>query len=115
MAYAMGLIGPISRRDLDLIRLLRNEFAHSRISFGFTAPAVAAVCAQLKILEEPYHQIPFGYLQAVPKDELANASDLNHPRTRYISACHNLGYRLFIKREGAHPGDIVFPNDEPLP
>jgi hypothetical protein len=28
VAYALELIGPVTRADLDLIRFLRNEFAH---------------------------------------------------------------------------------------
>jgi hypothetical protein len=115
MAYAMSLIGPVSRADLDLIRFLRNEFAHSRISFTFTTPEVSAVCAQLKIPNEPYHHIPFGYLQRVSSDELEAASDINHPRTRYITTCHQLSYRMQVKRDGPQAGDIAFPNDEPLP
>jgi hypothetical protein len=35
VAYALRLIGPTTRGDLDLSRFLRNEFAHSRIRFGF--------------------------------------------------------------------------------
>ncbi len=34
VAYGLKLIGTTSRRDLDLIRVLRNEFAHSRMPFN---------------------------------------------------------------------------------
>ena len=47
-AYAFNWFGPETRHDLDLIRVMRNEFAHSRKSFGFTDDPVAAVCKQLK-------------------------------------------------------------------
>jgi hypothetical protein len=46
--YAFNWYGPETRHDLDLIRLMRNEFAHSRQSFGFLDPPVAAVCRQLR-------------------------------------------------------------------
>jgi DNA-binding MltR family transcriptional regulator len=48
-AYAFGGIGPVTRHDVDLIRELRNEFAHSRKSFGFEQEEVAAVCAKLQL------------------------------------------------------------------
>jgi hypothetical protein len=61
MAYALKLIGPISRADLNLIRILRNEFAHSRKPFGFDAPEVKAVCDELKIPDLPGAYIPDGF------------------------------------------------------
>ncbi len=38
VAYAMSIIGRITRDDLELIRLLRTEFAHARKPFGFDTP-----------------------------------------------------------------------------
>ncbi|HEY4029967.1 MAG TPA: hypothetical protein VGM25_06460 [Caulobacteraceae bacterium] len=116
MAYALRLIGPMSRGDLDLIRLLRNEFAHSRVSFNFATPEVADICARLQIVDQPQTSIPLGYLDKSPESEMENARNIAHPRTRYIAACHNLAFRMLLKR-GGYPqaGDPVFPNDEPLP
>lgn len=48
VAYAMSAIGPIFRNDLDLIRILRNGFAHSKKSIKFDDAETAAVCAKLK-------------------------------------------------------------------
>jgi len=73
LAYAMGLIGPITRSDLDIIRLLRNEFAHSRRHFKFNTPQVAAVCARLKTPETPGFSIPYGYLSAAAEHRLEDA------------------------------------------
>ena len=38
LAYAFKIIGPITRFDLDLLRVLRNECAHSRIPVDFRTP-----------------------------------------------------------------------------
>jgi hypothetical protein len=62
VAYAFKLIGSITRADLDLIKFLRNEFAHSRLPFDFKTPEVRAVCDQLKIVEVPGITIPHGYI-----------------------------------------------------
>lgn len=115
MAYALNLIGPITRSDLDLIRVLRNEFAHSRMSFGFITPEVKAVCDRLKMPDLPESYIPHGYLNRVPHEELAAASDKSHPKTRFISACHNVAYRMLVAREGPKAGDFVFVDDNPVP
>src|ERR1700730_13626881 len=48
IGYAFDLFGPETKRDIDLIRLLRNEFAHSRRSFGFSTLEVTECCKHLK-------------------------------------------------------------------
>ncbi len=106
----MGIIGPTTRFDLDIIRTLRNEFAHSRASFSFETPEVRAVCDQLKIPDMPQSQIPFPYLNKVPESQLASASDKKHPRTRFITTCHSVAYRMQVAKDGVRPGD-----DNPLP
>jgi hypothetical protein len=40
VAYALGLIGPKARHDLDKIREIRNVFAHAKIDVSFDTPAV---------------------------------------------------------------------------
>src|SRR3954465_14012986 len=52
-SYAFNWVGAETKHDLDIIRLLRNEFAHSRKSFGFSDPPVAAVCGQLRSPDWP--------------------------------------------------------------
>jgi len=48
VAYATKIIGPITYSDLNLIKELRNQFAHSRRPFDFQTPEVVAVCNQLR-------------------------------------------------------------------
>jgi hypothetical protein len=115
VAYALKLIGSTTRSDLDLIRFLRNEFAHSRMPFCFKTPEVRAVCDQLKIVELPQYFIPPGYLIRVPAEELSAATEISDPKTRFITTCHNLSYRMFIKIDGPKAGDYAFPDDNPLP
>ncbi|WP_425417497.1 hypothetical protein [Oricola indica] len=51
MAYALGLIGKNTRRDLDIIRLIRNAFAHSRKVIFFDTPEISDACAQITLPE----------------------------------------------------------------
>jgi hypothetical protein len=87
IAYAFKLIGPITRADLDLIKFLRNEFAHSRMPFNFETPEVRVVCDNLKIIDQLGCPISSLYLRCVPKEELESAKDISHPKTlRHFSA-----------------------------
>ena len=88
LAYAFKLIGSITRHDLDLIRHLRNDFAHSRMPISFETPEVRAVCDQLQIVDCGGVTIPNGYLQRIDRGRYAEFSDIKHPKTRFITACH---------------------------
>src|ERR1044071_2597257 len=47
LAYLVGLIGPKVRRDLHLIRRVRNEFGHVPTPISFDDPALASRCREL--------------------------------------------------------------------
>lgn len=115
MAYALKLIGPQTRFDFDQIKFLRNVFAHSWTSISFETPEVSAVCDQLKMPDTPQTYVPQAYLSKLPESQRAAASDINHPKTRFITTCHTIAYRMLIANRGVRPGDSVFPDDEPLP
>ena len=70
IAYALNLIGPKTRSDLDLIRNLRNAFAHSRMPYGFQAPEVRAVCNKLQIIDYRGPISAYRYLERVTHQEL---------------------------------------------
>lgn len=107
VSYVFNWYGPETRHDLDLIRLMRNQFAHSRRSFGFVDKPVADVCAQLKSPDWPGAFIPFGALDRALDDELPEAVDKTHPRTRYRSACHTISWRLLSNAsEAASTGPL---------
>jgi len=91
LTYAMQLIGPITQHDLDLIRTLRNGFAHSRRYIDFDTPQVAEVCKHLR-----YPDLPGAFMQFTSlKRALAEFdTELTNPRTRYRVACHTISSRL---------------------
>jgi hypothetical protein len=106
-AYAFNWYGPETRHDLDLIRTIRNEFAHSRKSFGFLDTPVAEICTNLKSPDWPGSFIPKGSLDLASDDELREAADKTHPRTRFRSACHTISHRLLSQAAGnPRAGDL---------
>ncbi len=52
MAYALGLIGRKSRRDLDRVRYVRNTFAHSALKVDFGFDEITAMCDQFELIEK---------------------------------------------------------------
>lgn len=106
VAYAMSIIGPITYSDLKFIKELRNQFAHSRVVFDFQTSQVAAVCNELKTPRLPDSNNSF---KSRIKTEKSASWML------FVSACHNILYRMIVKQHGPRAGDIVFVNDEPLP
>jgi hypothetical protein len=103
-AYALELIGPISRADLNLIRFLRNSFAHSRKPMNFEVPEVRAVCAKLKFPDLAQITVPWGPMHRLPEPE---ESDKDHPRTRYRLTCHNLTTRFIVMTSPSLSGELA--------
>jgi hypothetical protein len=48
MSYAMGLIGPETRGVLEIVRKVRNFFAHYASQGGFDIPEVLAECRKIR-------------------------------------------------------------------
>jgi hypothetical protein len=48
-AFALGLIGKRERRDLDLIRRIRNDF-HNTKPISFQTPAIKSRCAAIEVV-----------------------------------------------------------------
>ena len=49
VAYAFGIIGPITRQDLIHVAKIRNAFAHSIQEIHFDTPSVKDLCRELKL------------------------------------------------------------------
>jgi DNA-binding MltR family transcriptional regulator len=94
LGFAFNLYGPNTKKDIDLIRTLRNEFAHSRRHFGFSTPVVSEFCQHLQSPDWPGATIPHGYLASVRHEDLPAATDKSNPRTRFVTAVHTISERL---------------------
>jgi hypothetical protein len=51
VAHAIGMITDETRLTLDVVRSVRNAFAHSLIPISFNTPPVADACSLLKVPE----------------------------------------------------------------
>lgn len=47
VAFALGFLAPTERRDLNLIRKIRNDFSHHLHGLDFSTPSIADRCKEL--------------------------------------------------------------------
>jgi DNA-binding MltR family transcriptional regulator len=84
VAYCLGWIGPETYRDLNLLRKIRNDFAHAHEPVTFSDAAVQSRCSEL--------QIPKGFGYRLK------------PRDQFLFAASMLALRLeFYQRDSKTP------------
>lgn len=88
MAHALGLYGNETRRNLDILREIRNIFAHDVTLLTFESPGIAQACQELRIPEAPKH---------VPAPRLRT----NTARDRYIVTGISTVLWVFMNSIGA--------------
>jgi hypothetical protein len=93
IGYAVGLYGPVVRNDLNLIRRVRNGFAHAKKPISFETLQVVREIEKVKYLA----QLP-DHLK-VYVDRLNLQYDSAH-RTTYAQLARMLAHQLFML---AHP------------
>lgn len=100
VAYGFKLVGPKTRSDLNIIRNIRNQFAHSRRPIRFTTAEVREACKFLRLPDEEGVLLNFRMLNGVSAARLRQASDRTHPRTRYFTSCNEIAQRIYFIRTG---------------
>jgi len=73
IAYAFKIIGPGAYADLNLLREIRNAFAHSAQGLSFKSPDVAAICNRLWYPLAPMITYGKGPRPTEPKDIFVQA------------------------------------------
>jgi DNA-binding MltR family transcriptional regulator len=93
VAYALELFGPVFLHDLNLIRELRNGFAHAQYPMTLSTLEIAEVCKHLRLVDDQKLSIiPLSYYENSPGRAVAN--DKTHPRTRFTVTCHTIAISL---------------------
>jgi hypothetical protein len=110
ISYSLNLFGEATKRELTIIRHLRNQFAHSRIPIEFTTSVVKRCCDQLTYPDAPGVLIPFNYVNKVSDLLLEDAGNKFHPRTRYFISCNEIAQRIYF----IHSGDVSDPRNHLL-
>jgi hypothetical protein len=107
LGFAFNLFGPTTRHDLDLIRQIRNEFAHTTRPLDFKLKEVEEACAQFRFCDLDGVETHSSYLAQAP--DCQEAKSMKNPRTRFYTTCHEISWRMM--RVYLEPSDL----DAPLP
>ena len=107
MAYSLKLLGSKTKHDLEIIRALRNVFAHSRLPVTFDTDAIKTACENLYIPDLEGVQLNSHMLDKVSEDRLADAVNIQHPRTRFFTACNEIAKRIYFLRAGEGPNHYL--------
>jgi hypothetical protein len=113
LGFAFSLFGATTRHDLDLVRHVRNEFAHTLRPLDFTVSAVADVCAELEYCDLDGVETPSSYFQGAPDQKVARS--MMNARTRYFTTCHEIASRMMRLYLGKSDLDAPLPPGSLLP
>ena len=72
LAYYLGKISNVERRDLDLIRKIRNDLAHNADPIDFKEPKIKSQCGELSFSYHDKDHRPRGHFTAACLGLLAN-------------------------------------------
>lgn len=72
MAFYLGKISKVERRDLDLLRKIRNEFAHNADEIDFEVEKIKSQCRELSFSYHDKDHLPRGHFTAACLGILAN-------------------------------------------
>jgi hypothetical protein len=97
-AYALGIIPKVAKDELDLLRHIRNAFAHSKEKIDFNSKAMVGACNQLAI---PNHLKG----PSAPVVELGEGT----PKARFLTSARH----LYVYLVEATDGPMRF-SDHPL-
>jgi hypothetical protein len=89
VAHAIGMITDETRSTLDVIRSVRNAFAHSLIPISFSTPEVADACSLLKV-PEPLPPI------SSPTSGSQEEGGTPSSRQLYQRTCEVIAHNLFV-------------------
>lgn len=87
VAYAVGIIGEDTRFNLDLIRAIRNTFAHAKIPVKFRTAQIMNACALLRL---PLILSRAGFTQPVSKQ----INDSFKGKKRFKATCEIISNNL---------------------
>jgi hypothetical protein len=100
-AYAIGVITQETRFIFDVVRRIRNAFAHARVPVSFTTPEIATAC---RVFDLPKPLPPI----AVPAD--GSVPVFTEPRQRFTRTCEILTHNLFVVCGSYAFDGISFPD-----
>jgi hypothetical protein len=95
VGYAMGIFGPRTRQDIEIISNIRNEFAHNTEFIEFSSPLIVEKCLRLDLPKRIEPSVWELYLSEQRKKGLP-PPDIH--RTNYLATIANIHFGLWVTR-----------------
>jgi hypothetical protein len=89
LAHALGIFGAQTRQNLDIIRTIRNAFAHAERPIRFDTPAIATLCYFLVVPDPIRLGGVKGPLSPAPKTSPV-------AQEKYRMTCENTAHNLLV-------------------
>lgn len=104
LLQAFKVIGPLTRRNLNIIREIRNAFAHGKLPITFDTAEVKALCEELRLINplDPTERIGDDYIGPRPRDRFHDVL----ATTMLLLAIH-LGLRPTLPEGRFKPGSSL--------
>ena len=104
IGYLLGLYQARFYRELELVKDIRNDFAHSLDTATFDTPSIRDRCAHLKIIEQ--YVIKLDEFRKMPETPWTTGTSnpqkyLSGPKNRYIYTCAQFSTLLNHMHEGS--------------
>lgn len=126
LAFMVGLISEEARKDLIVIKDVRNRFAHDLDVSGFDDQSIAAKCENLTLIDQHIGDWAPGVLEQVMAAQKAgdmdllaklvgrvdriivsgSAAEMRTPRGRFIWAARLFGFRFGLAAQGHLPAKL---------
>lgn len=92
VAYGLGLMGKVTRDDMELLRVIRNGAAHSTRAFSFEAPETIAICRALKLPDAEQKVFSTAYIKSVTGDDVKVGTQFadDSAKTRFNCSVHTI-------------------------
>jgi hypothetical protein len=107
IGHALGLYGPLTYKDLHIIRSVRNSFAHTALPIDFGHEEINKKCLKLTSPErlslDPVYS-GFG-----------KPFDLTKARERFIYASRSISTELLLHARHRRPSYQTTPKIQPIP
>jgi hypothetical protein len=101
IGYALGLYGPITRKDLDTIRNVRNSFAHTALPLDFSDAEIIEKCDKLTTPERRALDPVFS--------GFGKSFDISSARGRFIYTTRSLATVLLLYARNSPPYQMDKP------
>ena len=94
IAHAFHVFGKKTKRDLNIIKEIRNVFTHASRNIQFSTKELSDLCSYLYYPDNILAALPNPNPEVKAPVSFPHAGDKSDPRSRYGIACQTIGFNL---------------------